>query len=302
MMTTESLLTIRDFIRWGASRFNEAELFFGHGTDNALDEAVTLVLHALHLGRDLPPLYLDARLAVDECEAVSSLIQRRVDERVPAAYLTNEAWFSGTPFYVDERVLVPRSPIAELLEVGFQPWIDEEKLHRVLDLCTGSGCIGIAAALHSPWIEVDLVDISQDALQVANKNIKKHQLIDQVRAIHSDLFSALQGERYDIIISNPPYVNLDEMNGLADEYQAEPRLGLVAEEHGLLIVNKILSEAAQHLNPHGVLIVEVGSSAEAVLERYPTIPFIWLDFERGGDGVFLLTAEQLAEFNEQPKR
>jgi ribosomal protein L3 glutamine methyltransferase len=301
MMATESLLTIRDFIRWGASRFNEAELFFGHGTDNALDEAVTLVLHALHLGQDLPPLYLEARLTADERKEVSLLIQRRVDERVPAAYLTNEAWFSGTPFYVDERVLVPRSPIAELLEVGFQPWIDEERLHRVLDLCTGSGCIGIAAALHSPWIEVDLVDISQDALQVANRNIKKHQLIDQVRAIHSDLFSALKGERYDIIVSNPPYVNLDEMNSLADEYQAEPRLGLVAEEHGLLIVNKILSEAARHLNPHGVLIVEVGSSAEAVLERYPTTPFVWLDFERGGDGVFLLTAEQLAEFNEQSK-
>lgn len=301
MMTTESLLTIRDFIRWGTSRFNEAGLFFGHGTDNALDEAVTLVLHALHLGRDLPPVYLDARLTEGECKIVTSLIQRRVDERVPAAYLTNEAWFSGLPFYVDERVLVPRSPIAELLEASFQPWIDEDKLHRVLDLCAGSGCIGIAAAIHSPWIEVDLVDISQDALQVANKNIEKHQLADQVRAIHSDLFSALQGERYDIIVSNPPYVNLDEMNGLADEYQAEPRLGLVAEDHGLLIVNKILSEAAQHLNPHGVLIVEVGSSAEAVLERYPAIPFVWLDFERGGDGVFLLTAEQLSEFKDQFK-
>lgn len=298
-MTTESLLTIRDFIRWGASRFNEAGLFFGHGTDNSLDEAVALVLHTLHLGTDLPPLYLDARLTQDEREEVTSLIQRRIDERLPAAYLTHEAWFAGLPFYVDERVLVPRSPIAELLEAHFQPWIAEENLHRVLDLCTGSGCIGIAAAIHSPWLEVDLVDISQDALQVAEKNIEKHQLADQVNAIHSDLFSALQGERYDIIVSNPPYVNVTEMNGLADEYQAEPRLGLVADDHGLQIVNKILSEAAQHLNPHGVLIVEVGSSAETVLERYPNVPFVWLDFERGGDGVFLLTLEQLTEFSDQ---
>jgi ribosomal protein L3 glutamine methyltransferase len=297
-MTAESLQTIRDFIRWGTSRFNEAGLVFGHGTDNALDEAVTLVLHALHLGDDLPPIYLDARLTKSERDAVTLLIKRRVDERLPAAYLTNEANFSGLPFYVDERVLVPRSPIAELLEASFQPWIDDGKLNRVLDLCTGSGCIGIAAAVHSPWIEVDLVDISQDALQVADKNIEKHQLANQVRAIHSDLFAALEGEQYDVIVSNPPYVNIEEMNGLADEYQAEPRLGLVADDHGLSIVNKILSEAANYLTPHGVLIVEVGSSAETVLERYPTIPFVWLDFERGGDGVFLLTAEQLAEFKD----
>ncbi len=298
-MVIESLLTVRDFIRWGASRFNEAELFFGHGTDNALDEAVVLVLHALHLGRDLPSVYLDACLTQSEREAVVSLIQRRINERVPAAYLTNEAWFSELPFYVNEHVLVPRSPIAELLEVSFQPWIDEERLLRVLDLCTGSGCIGIAAAVHSPWVEVDLVDISQEALQVADKNIEKHQLTEQVRTIHSDLFTALQGKRYDIIVSNPPYVNWDEMNGLADEYQAEPRLGLIADDHGLRIVNKILSEAAQHLNPHGVLIVEVGSSAETVLEHYPEVPFVWLDFERGGDGVFLLTAQQLSEFKDQ---
>ena len=295
-MTTESLLTIRDYIRWGASRFNEAGLFFGHGTDNSLDEAVALVLHALHLGIELPPVYLDARLTQDEREDIVSLIQRRIDERIPAAYLTHEAWFAGLPFYVDERVLVPRSPIAELVEAGFQPWIAEEKLNRMLDLCTGSGCIGIAAALHSPWIAVDLVDISEDALRVTERNIEKHQLADRVSTIHSDLFSTLQGEQYDIIVTNPPYVKLDEMNGLADEYQAEPRLGLVADDDGLSIVNKILNQAVQHLNPHGILIVEVGSSAETVLERYPNIPFLWLDFERGGEGVFLLTAEQLTEF------
>ena len=301
-MVTESLLTIRDYIRWGASRFNEAGLFFGHGTDNAFDEAVALVLHALHLGADLPPVYLDACLTQGERECVVTLIQERIDQRIPAAYLTHEAWFAGLPFYVDERVLVPRSPIAELVENRFQPWIAEEKLNHVLDLCTGGGCIGIAAAIHSPWLEVDLCDISEDALQVAQNNIGKHHVDDRVNAIHSDLFSALQGERYDIIVSNPPYVNLEEMTGLADEYHAEPRLGLVADDNGLSIINRILSEAAQHLNPHGVLIVEVGSSAEAVLERYPNVPFVWLDFERGGDGVFLLTAEQLVEFSHSKKR
>ena len=301
-MAITSLLTIRDFIRWGASRFNEAKLFYGHGTDNSLDEAVTLVLHALHLNADLPPAYLDARLTEDERKQVITLIQRRIDERIPAAYLTNNAWFAGLPFYIDKRVLVPRSPIAELLEANFQPWIAEERFNRLLDLCTGSGCIGIAAAIHSPWITVDLVDISEDALEIAEQNIKKHQLTDQVNAIHSDLFNALPGERYDIIVSNPPYVSLDEMNSLADEYHAEPRLGLVADDDGLAIVNRILSEAAQHLNPHGILIIEVGSSAETVLERYPDLPFVWLDFERGGDGVFLLTAEQLTEFSDQLKR
>ena len=301
-MNPDSLLTIRDFIRWGASRFNEAGLFFGHGTDNALDESVTLVLHALHLTHDIPSHYLDSRLTGSERETVAIALQRRIDERIPAAYLTQEAWFAGIPFYVDERVLVPRSPIAELIENNFQPWVSEKKLTRVLDLCTGSGCIGIATAIHAPWVEVDLVDISEQALEVARINIGKHHLEERVRPVQSDLFDALEGRQYDIIVSNPPYVNLDELAGLAAEYHREPAIGLGAGADGLSVVRRILSDAGRYLDPQGVLIVEVGSSAEELMLQYPDIPFLWLDFQRGGDGVFLLTAEQLAEFKDQLDR
>lgn len=295
-LNPESLVSIRDFIRWGASRFREAGLYFGHGTDNALDEAVALVLHALHLAHDLPPAYLESRLTPAERDAVIRLLTRRVEERVPAAYLTGKAWFAGLEFQVNEQVLVPRSPFAELIENQLSPWVEAEGVQRILDLCTGSGCIGIAAALHLPHTHVDLVDISEPALEVARRNIAEYALEDQVRTIHSDLFDALQGEVYEVILSNPPYVGAEELAGLPDEFHREPRLGLDGGVDGLDLVRRMLRDAPRHLSPGGVMIVEVGNSAQALMEIYPELPFTWIDFERGGHGVFVLTAEQLREY------
>lgn len=293
---TDTLITLRDFIRWAASRFSEAGLCFGHGTDNALDEAAMLVLHALHLQPDLPSVYLDSRLTQDERRQVIELLRRRVEERIPGAYLMGEAWFAGLPFYVNEQVLIPRSPIGELIEAGFEPWIGKLTVSRILDLCTGSGCIGIASALRFSEAKVDLADISEPALALAGRNLARHGLEGRVHVIQSDLFGALAGRRYDIILSNPPYVSRQELAGLPREFRWEPDLGLEAGEDGLDVVKRVLREVSSYLAPGGIVIMEVGSSAEAVMAHYPDVPFTWLDFERGGDGVFLLTAEQVIEY------
>lgn len=291
----QTLISIADFIRWGASRFSEANLFFGHGTDNALDEAAALVLGALHQPPDLPASWFSCRLTGDECERVLGLIQRRIDERVPLPYLLGEAWFAGMRFHINEQVLIPRSPIAELIEKGFSPWLGPSTEPRILDLCCGSGCIGIAAASYLPESHVDLADISIGALAVAKQNIAEYGLQERVTLHQSDLFEKLPDKQYDLIVSNPPYVGAAEMEGLPDEYRHEPVLALHANENGLEIVQRILKQAKRHLSPRGIMIIEVGNSAQLLMDSYPELPFVWLDFERGGEGVFLLSAADLAE-------
>lgn len=290
----DGLITIQDFIRWGASRFARAGLHFGHGTDNALDEAAQIVLHCLQLGPLLPQGLRDCRLTAAERVAITDLIERRIAERIPAAYLTGSAWFAGLEFYVNPNVLVPRSPIAELIEAGFEPWIDGERVGRVLDLCTGSGCIGIATAVHLPDADVDLVDIDTAALEVARSNVARHGVEDRVRVLESNLFSALAGNRYDVIVSNPPYVAAEEYRGLPAEYLREPELALLAADEGLSVVLGILRDAGRHLSEQGILVLEVGSAASALDQRLPQVPWTWIEFERGGEGVLLLTREQIA--------
>ncbi len=293
-----TLSTIRDYIRWAASRFTEAEVSFGHGTITALDEAAALVLHTIHQPYDLADAYLQSVLTLSERQAVIDIIDRRINERIPAAYLTHEAVFAGLSFYVDQRVLVPRSPIAELIEQRFSPWVEEQQVLRILDLCTGSGCIAIACAYAFADAYVDAVDLSADALAVAELNVAKHQLDDVVTLYQSDLFTELPDNCYDIIVSNPPYVSLEEWGQLPAEFRAEPDMGFKGGHSGLDIVLRILVEANQYLTEQGILIVEVGSSAETLQNTFPDVPFFWLNFERGGDGVFLLTAEQLNQYNE----
>ena len=292
---TQELATIVDFIRYGASRFGAAGLTFGHSYDNALDEATHLVLHALHLPHDLSPAYGSARLTADEKRSVLDLIERRVAEHKPVAYLTGEAWFAGLKFKSDARALVPRSPIAELIQGGFAPWLDERPVERALDLCTGSGCIGIAMAAHNPDWQVDLADISGDALALARENVAFQDVGERVRVIESDLFANLQGERYDLVVSNPPYVTEREFAALPPEYGHEPKLGLTAGDDGLDFALRILAAAPDHLTDDGVLIVEVGESERALVELLPQVPFNWIEFDVGQMGVFLLDRRDLVE-------
>lgn len=293
-MFPSRLRTLRDHIRWAVSRFHEAGLFFGHGTDNAWDDARQLVLGALHLPFEIADSYLDCRLEEDEQQHLLELIRRRIEERVPTAYLIGEAWFCGLPFLVDERVLVPRSPIAELIGHGFEPWLPASPA-RILDLCTGSGCIGIACAYAFPEAEVVLGDLSFDALEVANHNIERHELEERVYTVQGDGFAGLPGQRFDLIVSNPPYVDAEDFADMPAEYQHEPELGLACGDDGLDLVRRMLAEAADHLTEKGLLIVEVGNSQVHVEALYPEVDFTWLEFEQGGHGVFLLAAAQCRE-------
>lgn len=292
----KELVTVRDYVRWGVSKFTENKLYFGHGTDNAWDEALHLVLHTLHLPPDVDSGVLDARLTMVEKNLVLVVLETRIKERIPAAYLTGFAGFAGLQFKVDERVIVPRSPLAELIEQEFAPWIEGTELNRVLDLCCGSGCIGIATAAYLPQVTVDLVDVSEAALEVAQMNIERHGLNDRVRTHCSDLFTALdEQKKYDLIISNPPYVDAEDLASMPAEYQHEPQLALEAGADGLTFARKILQQALTYLSDDGALLVEVGNSAAALEREFPELPFTWIDFSRGGHGVFLLSAQQLRE-------
>jgi ribosomal protein L3 glutamine methyltransferase len=285
------LMSVRDWIRWGASEFQRAHLFFGHGTDNAWDEAAQLVLWVIQTPWERLGSILDTRLVSAEKHRVLELFQRRIQERIPAPYLTGIALFAGLEFEVTRDTLIPRSPLAELIEQGFQPWLTDEPA-RILDLCTGNGCIGVAAAVAFPDAEVHLSDLSQTALAVARRNVERHGLTERVDVLESDLFDRVPGA-YDLIISNPPYVDAKDMAALPVEFHAEPVMALASGVDGLDFTRRLLREAADHLTEAGVLIVEVGNSAAALEESYPEVPFTWLEFERGGHGVFLLSRQQL---------
>ena len=295
----EELFTIRDWLRFTVSRFEEAEIFFGHGTDNAYDEAVWLIMSALHLPHDTLHNFLDARITESERKHLAHLLERRISERIPTAYLLREAWLQGFKFYVDERVIVPRSFIAELLEDGLQAWIEyPELIHSAADICTGSGCLGVLLANAFPDAAIDVVDISKGAINVCNINIANYGLESRVQAIESDMFSALQDKtngckKYDLIISNPPYVDAPSMATLPREYQNEPQLALGSGADGLDHTHTILREAVKHLNDNGILVVEIGHNRDALLDAYPDLPFTWLDTTSGDEFVFLLTKQQL---------
>jgi len=290
----QELSTLRDVLRFSVSRFNEAGLFFGHGSDNAWDEAAYLLLHTLHLPLERLEPFLDARLTSAERTAALRIIERRVVERVPAAYLTKEAWLGEHRFYVDERVIVPRSFIAELLDEQLAPWIDDPwAVGSVLDLCTGSGCLAILAAHAFPEAEVEAIDLSPDALAVAQRNVADYGLESRLRLIESNLFAAVPGKRYDLIISNPPYVNAESMATLPQEYRCEPELALASGEDGLDLVRIMLKDAREHLNENGLLVVEIGHNRDDLEAAFPNTPFTWLDTAAGDQYVFLLRREEL---------
>jgi len=298
-LISEQLLTIEDWVRWSASEFNRADLYFGHGTDNAWDEAVNLVMHCVSLPQHLFSQVKSTRLLTTEKSAIYEIISRRVEEQIPAAYLTNQATFSGLSFYVDERVLVPRSPIAELIESRFEPYLKGHSPQRILDLCTGSGCIAIACAYAFPEAEVDALDLSLDALNVAQINIEGHGLMEQVIPIQSDLFSSVEQEKYDLIVTNPPYVDQDDVDSMPTEYTHEPEMGLGSGHDGLDITREILAKAAHQLTDEGILVCEVGNSQIHLTALFPQVPFHWVEFTRGGHGVFVLTKAQLTQFQEE---
>jgi ribosomal protein L3 glutamine methyltransferase len=288
------LHTLRDLLRFAVSQFNQAGLFFGHGSNTAYDEAAYLILHTLHLPLDHLEPFLDARLTSTELNQVLDVLERRITERLPAAYLTHEAWLGSYSFYVDQRVIIPRSFIAELLQNRLEPWItDATEIHRALDLCTGSGCLAILLAHAFEHAEIDAVDISHEALAVAGRNIADYRLQERVHPIQSDLFAGLAGRRYDLIISNPPYVNAESMAALPEEYRHEPENALASGVDGLSATRKILADAAAHLTDQGLLVVEIGHNRDAVLSEYPRTPFTWLETSAGDEFVFLLRRDQL---------
>lgn len=297
----ESLITIADYIRYSFSQFNKEQVFFGHGTDNSWDEAVSLVLQILDLPWDFDKELWSCRLTEDERRFILEALDKRINQRIPLPYITHQAWFCDFPFYVDERVLIPRSPIAELIQNNFAPWTDFEldPPEFILDLCTGSGCIGIACALVYEDADVDLIDISEEAIQVANKNILNFELQNRVRTIQSDGFKALNQEykgKYKLIVANPPYVDKDDFSSMPEEFKSEPELGLVSGDDGLDLVRQILSQAANFLTDDGLLVVEVGNSWVALEDAYPDFPFTWIDFEFGGHGVFVIRADELKQY------
>lgn len=290
------LITVRDFIRYAVSRFNAAQLFFGHGSDNAWDEAVYLTLHTLHLPLDRLEPFLDARLLPEERTRLLDLFTRRCQDRLPAAYLTHEAWLGEDRFYVDERVIVPRSFIAELLDEQLAPWVaDPWAVENALDLCTGSGCLAIKLALNFPNAQVDAVDLSKEALSVAERNIADYRLVDRVRPVHSDAFTGLAGRRYDLIISNPPYVDAESVDALPPEYLHEPEMALGSGDDGLDFTRIILAEAKKHLTEDGILVVEIGHNRTALEAAFPDLPFTWLDTAAGDEYVFMLNAADLPD-------
>jgi ribosomal protein L3 glutamine methyltransferase len=293
--TLQVLTTIRDFIRWGSSEFLRNELSFGHGFVDAFDESRYLILHALSLPYDWPDAYFDAVLTLPEREQVIDILQLRISTRQPAAYITRESWFCGLKFYVDERVLVPRSPMAELISNQFEPWADSSGVQRILDLCTGSGCIAIASQYHFPSAEVCASDVSPEALEVAALNLEQHDLSDQVTLYESDLFDSIPAQSFDVIVSNPPYVDAEDMSALGEEFHCEPAIGLRAGNDGLLLVDRILARAGEFLSEHGVIFIELGNSQAALENKYDFLPMTWIEFEFGGGGVCAIQAQDLQQ-------
>ena len=293
---TEELSSVIDFLRFSVSCATEAQLYYGHGTDNPWDDLRSLILRSLSLPYDVDPILLHSRLTTSEKKHLCQQLEKRVNQRVPVPYLIKEAYFCDLLFYVDERVLIPRSPLAELIQQQFSPWIETEHVGQILDLCTGSGCIAIACCYAFPDALVDAVDISTEALAVAALNQVRLGVMDQLTLIESDCFSQVPKKQYDVIVSNPPYVSKDEMQVLPDEYRHEPVLALETGNNGLFIVEKILKHAAEYLSDQGILVVEVGNSDEALSAAYPEVPFTWVELTNGGHGVFLLTKQQLEDY------